>query len=400
MTRFFIIGGQCPRRRIDIQTIYNYLKTNGLTPTSKVEQSDIILVYTCGSLNVNEIKSLRTIKTILKKKPSHSKVFITGCLPKINPTLLNGFNGTRIIERQELCKLDSFINATVPFTEIPDAPIVNNIPYLYDDTLLRKIRNNFLLDPIFFRDGLRYLKKRISTNNMYFYGKDIYNLLIARGCLGNCTYCAIKLAHGKLRSKPIEVIVKGLQEGLNKGYDRFMLLAADVGCYGIDMKTTIVTLLKELLSIKGDYQIEFSGINPQWLIRYHDQLIPLIRQNAHRIANLIVPIQSGSGRILNLMGRGYKIDDVKECLFEIRKQIPGLQVRTHIIVGFPGETKEDFSKTYKLLSEFHFDHVELYLYDDRPVTKAYHMANKVPRHIVKKRGNNIRRIINKGAGQA
>jgi len=388
---FFLIGGECPRRRVDVQTIYNYLTTNGLTPTSKIQKADVIIIYTCGAFNKSEKKSIRTIVKTLKKKSHNSKVFITGCLLKINPKSIERFNGTTILKRKELCNLDSVINSKVSFKEITDASIIGNIPYLYDDSLLRKFKDNFLLDPVFFSEGLRAIKK--ISKNFSFFDSEVYNLLISRGCLSNCTYCAVKLAQGELCSKPSNEIVKEFQKAIDKGHNRFVLIGADVGCYGMDRKTDIVTLLTELFSINGNYQIEFSGINARWLIRYFDKLMALLEQHFKKIRNVNIPIQSGSNRILKLMRRGYSIDQVKECLLEIRRRIPDLPIHTHILVGFPGETHEDFEETCKLLSEFHFDHIALYPYDDRQMTKAYHLQNKLPKNIIKKRAFKIRRII-------
>jgi tRNA A37 methylthiotransferase MiaB len=393
MKRFFIIGGQCPRRRLDVQTIKNFMIKNKLEYTSKISKADIIIVYTCGSFNKRERESLRTIEWILKKKSKKTKVVVTGCLPKINPLTLNAYNGIEIIARNELQILDSMIDANFSFCDIPDACTVDDIPYLKDESALEKFLKYSQFHSGFFKQGLKYLKSRVNGNKRFF-DADSYQILVSRGCLGKCSYCAIKYGHGKLRSKPLEAIIDEFKTGLSLGYTRFVLLAADVGCYGIDIKTTLPNMLNKIFRIDEDYQIEFSGINPLWLIKYFDELMPLLLSNQNKIFNLRIPIQSGSNRILRLMKRGYDIDEVKLCLNEISKKMPELAICTHIIVGFPGETDEDYEATCQLLKQFKFDHLALYLYDDRPMTESYKMPNKIHQKIIKNRACNIIRMTN------
>ena len=115
--------------------------------------------------------------------------------------------------------------------------------------------------------------------------------------------------------------------------------------------------------------------------------MPIFQQNIDRIQDVRTPIQSGSNRILKLMKRPYTIDQVKTCLRDLKERLPQLKIHTHILVGFPSESEEDFNESLQLIEEFNFEKVDTYLYDDRPMTESFHMKNKIPNNIINRRAN-------------
>jgi MiaB/RimO family radical SAM methylthiotransferase len=213
---------------------------------------------------------------------------------------------------------------------------------------------------------------------------------ISRGCLGNCAYCSIKLAHGRLRSKPVEQIQKDFKTGLIKGYKTFKLIGQDIGCYGIDINTTIVEILKIFFNLPGENKIVITDFHPQWLIKYYNQLEPLIIANHEKILSLRIPIESGSNTILTRMRRHYKIEEAKRCISTLKEKIPNLKIYTHIIVGFPGETDEDFQQTLNLLKEIQFSSVGAFAYSDRSMTESFNMKEKIPSEVIQQRMKQIK----------
>jgi len=215
-----------------------------------------------------------------------------------------------------------------------------------------------------------------------------------------CSFCCIRFATGKLKSKPIDKIVEELKIGLKKGHKLFQLVCEDVGCYGIDFGTTFPILLKNLLDVRGDYQLILIDFGGYWLVKYYDELLPLFMKNPIKIRELYVSLQSGSNKILRAMKRPEKIEEVKAKLLELKKKLPKLTLRTTVIVGFPGETEEDFRQTLDVLKKIDFAVVELNKYSDRPGTAASRIKDKVPQETIDRRTRDIKQALSEKERQA
>ncbi len=211
----------------------------------------------------------------------------------------------------------------------------------------------------------------------------MFYIQISKGCLNNCTYCTVKCAKGSLKSKAVPAVLNEFRRGLNEGYRRFMLVAEDVGSYGQDIGKDITSLLKSILTIPGDYKICFNNLHPKWLILMQDDLIPLFKTG--KIEGICIPAQSGSDRILSLMGRGYNILQFKKAVCTIRKKAPSISIKTHLMVGFPGETDKDFKDTMMLLDEIDFDEIAVFKYSPRPSTISSRSIHQIPEPIKRKR---------------
>jgi tRNA A37 methylthiotransferase MiaB len=189
----------------------------------------------------------------------------------------------------------------------------------------------------------------------------------------------------KFNSHPEEQIVEKLKAGLKKNYKKFALIAGDIGCYGLDINKDLTSLLTKLFQVDGKYKILLLDLNPRWLVKYYLELLQILKSNFGKVARIIIPIQSGSNRILKLMNRHYQLEEVETCILNLKKNIPEIILDTHIMVGFPGETDEDFNKTLNLIRKIKFSKVEVYPYQDRPNTKASNLPHKIPEEVIKKR---------------
>lgn len=202
---------------------------------------------------------------------------------------------------------------------------------------------------------------------------------VSTGCPNKCAFCAVKISRGELKSKPIHKIVEEFEEGLAKGYKEFSLLGTDVGAYGKDQGVTLVDLLRELIKRKGDYTIRLRNTHPKFLIKMMPEFQKILRSG--KISYLSTAAESGNNRILNLMRRGYRIEDYKEAILTLKSQFQSLQIRTQIMVGFPSETEEEFQDSLRLLDEIDFDFVEVYQFQPRPGTEAAEMKDQVPQKV-------------------
>jgi MiaB/RimO family radical SAM methylthiotransferase len=386
----------CPRRSIDTSTIYNYLKLNGWQSTKRIRRADLCIVYTCGGFETTERRSLITIDKVLEKKKRKAPLVVTGCLLKINPNIVNGHSRYLKIEHQNLLKLDDIIKAKISFLSVPDANIVSDICDLFvENNLLKKSISQFRCNWEYARKVYSYLKKQIANGNQSTvpFSDDIYNIKIAHGCPGNCSYCAIKNATGKLRSKLLSEILSEFNEGLALGFKRFVLLAEDTGAYGIDIGTDIVELLEEIFSHNSCFSLIINDFNPRWFIKFYNRLLPVFAENRERIEDIRIPIQSGSDRILGSMKRPYTSGKVAEVILDLKSKIPELKIHTHILIGFPGETQSDFEQTQRLLKDLNFHKVSLYCYEDRPNTKSFTMPDKIPFNVKMERIKTLQDMI-------
>lgn len=375
MKTYYLASAGCPRRAVDSQKIADYLETNNLEYTQDVKQADLIIVSTCAALKSREDLSKTAVTWYQEQKRQDAKIVVAGCLGKINPDVKKEFAEVAFISPREIEALDDLIAAKIRFKDIPDPNRIGSFP-LFPDKPERQAK------------GER-LNKRL---DLAYEKKDLFTLRIATGCLGNCSYCAVKFAVGQLESKPLDTIVNEFKNGLDQGFQNFVLIAGDVGCYGVDIGISVVELLQALFAVEGSYKIIIKEFNAQWVVKYFEELSKIFRQNYEKIDYIVVPVQSASNRMLRLMKRPYTIEDVKKYLNIIKEKVPGLQISTHIMVGFPGETEEDFNESVDFIKEYEFPFVDIYAYDDRPNTAASRMAGKVPQKLIERRVAAVKKV--------
>ena len=372
------VNNFCPRRSLETSRYYNYFLENEWKPTQRMEKADLIFIFSCGCFNSSEKRTLNTIKMALEKKATHAKIIVTGCLIKINRKVLNG--SYTILPTEELDTLDKIIGAQKKLKTIPDANRIYPIKDLISprDFLIKKFKMDVEFSSLFFQK----VKSLFFGRTKY---KKTWNIRIAEGCLGNCSYCALRFAAGRVKSKSLDIIAQEFKNGVQQGEKTFALINTDVGSYGQDIGTNFAELMERIFAIDGQYQIRIIDFNPRWLIQYYNKLFQLFRKNKEKIAYLSMPVQSASNRILGLMRRPYKIEDIQSCFRDLKKHIPELVINTHFIIGFPGETEQDFAQTLRFAQSFDFGRISIHPYNDRPGTEASRLPEKVPDEIKFKR---------------
>jgi MiaB/RimO family radical SAM methylthiotransferase len=375
MKTYFLASAGCPRRAVDSQKIADYLETNNLVYTQDFKQADLIIVSTCAALKSREDLSKTAVTWYQEQKHQNAKIVVAGCLGKINPEVKKEFEDVAFISPREIDALDDLIAAKVRFKDIPDPNQIGSFP-LFPDKPERQAKGD-------------RLNKRL---DLAYEKKDLFTLRVATGCLGNCSYCAVKFAVGKLESKPVDAIVKEFKSGLDQGFKHFVLIAGDVGCYGVDIGTSAIELLSELFAVEGSYKIIIKEFNAQWVVKYFQDLLKIFKENYEKIDYIVVPVQSASNRMLRMMKRPYTIEDVKKYLNIIKTEVPRLQISTHIMVGFPGETEEEFKESVDFIKEYEFPFVDIYAYDDRPNTASSRMAGKIPQEIIDQRVATVKKV--------
>ena len=214
---------------------------------------------------------------------------------------------------------------------------------------------------------------------------------INEGCLGKCDYCKTKFARGHLRSYPIKDIVNHVRNAVNTGAKEIWLTSQDTACYGYDIDTNIVNLLRELIKIPKDFRIRLGMGNPDFLPDYLGELIEVYK--SEKIYKFIhIPIQSGSDKVIKAMKRNYTIESFVNIVEKFKKHFPKITIATDIIVGYPDETDEDFEKTLELIKQMRFDVLNISRFWYRPDTLAA-KKKKLPTLKVKNRGIRITKVF-------
>ena len=315
------------------------------------EDGNIVVINTCGFIDNAKQQSIDTILENVKKKNEGliDKVFVTGCLSeRYKPDL-----------KKEIPDVDEYFGTT----EMP--------------SLLKHLGADYKHELI----GERLL----TTPKNYAY------LKISEGCDRPCSFCAIPLMRGKHKSIPIEDLVKEAKILAEKGIKELILIAQDSTYYGIDLygKRNLSKLLKELVKVEG---IEWIRLHYAFPNGFPLDVLEVINSEP-KICNYIdIPLQHISDKILKSMKRGASMDKINNLLQNFKNKVPGIAIRTTLIVGYPGETNEDFDLLKKWVKKSKFDRLGCFTYSHEENTGAFNLIDDVPEEIKHKRLNEIMEI--------
>ena len=227
-----------------------------------------------------------------------------------------------------------------------------------------------------------YIDRVITTGNKTAY------LRIAEGCSNRCTYCAIPYIRGPLKSRSIEDILVEAKHLAQKGYEELIIIAQDTTKYGVDIykEPKLAELLQEISKIDGIKWIRFLYSYPETIT---DELIKVVKENDKICKYFDIPLQHISDPVLKRMNRKSNEESIRKLISKIRKEIPDAVLRTSLIVGFPGETKEDFEKLYSFVEETKFDKLGVFMYSKEDGTPAEKLPNQIHGNTKKSRHNKI-----------
>ena len=326
------------------------LKSNNKNVVHEKE-GNIVVINTCGFIDNAKQQSIDTILENVKKKKEGKvdKVFVTGCLSeRYKPDLI-----------KEIPDVDEYFGTT----EMP--------------SLLKHLGADYKNELI----GERLL----TTPKNYAY------LKISEGCDRPCSFCAIPLMRGKHKSVSIEDLIKEATLLANKGIKELILIAQDSTYYGLDLykKRALSELLKELVKVKG---IEWIRLHYAFPNGFPLDVLDTIKKEP-KICNYIdIPLQHISDKILKSMKRGSSMEKINNLLSNFRKIVPGIAIRTTLIVGYPGETKEDFEILKQWVKDTKFDRLGCFTYSHEENTGAYELEDNIPQKTKNERLNEIMEI--------
>jgi len=394
-TSVSVVAYGCPEVAMDATLLEQYFQQkSGFTLCQDHSQADLIIFLGCSVTQNSEDYSSRTIEILKAQKRPDAQLLVAGCIAKMRPDLAgdqSNFYGL-VKEIEALRRFDGeALRLSANVLHARTRPM-----YDYKQRLARLrerlgSRNSHsgavpskvsLLLTVGAVPAIKRCRDLVIDKLNVFKNK-VFPIKISTGCAGNCSYCSIRLTRGRIRSKPIDFVVREFESGLEQGYRYFALLGTDIGDYGKDRGIDLLDLLQELTSHEGDFKLRLRNVNPRWLVASADAFCELLKKK--KIIYLESPAQSGSNRILQRMNRGYRIEDYVEALRKVRKACPSIFIRSQIMVGFPGETDEDFRDTLKLVDCNVFDYAQLFEYTVRPGTKAATLSDRVPEKIIRQR---------------
>lgn len=369
MRKAHIITYGCQMNYNESAKMSNMLKNIGYEIVDNYHDADLVLINTCTVREGAAVKVYSELGRLkeLKEIKNDFIIGVTGCLAQ---------------EEKE-----NFIKRT-PYVDIVLGN--QNIAMLPDiiDGIVKKEISNFVMV-----NNKDVLPKRVDAD----FGNDISaSIAISYGCNNYCTFCIVPHVRGKERSVPLNEILDDVKRYVKKGFKEILFLGQNVNSYGNylrkDERTTFANLLKESANLEGDYWIKYISPHPK---DFNDDVIKVIKENPKISRMLHLPLQSGSTKILKKMKRGYTKEQYLDLALKIKKEIPDIALTTDIIVGFPGETEEDFNETLEVVEKIGFENAFMFMYSKRKNTPANNYENQIDEETKNKRLQTLMRLQDK-----
>lgn len=334
----------CSKNLVDTEMMIGFVKECGLTVVNNPQEAEIILINTCGFIESAKQEAINTILEMAEYKNKNCKYIIaTGCLVKRY--------------KEELKKALPEVDLWISCDEY------NN----FNKKIMELLQKENLKAE---KAKLDYLNRTITTGDKMAY------LKIAEGCSNHCTYCAIPLIRGPYVSRKLEDIIKEAKQLANRGIEELIVIAQDTTKYGIDIynEPKLAKLLQELEKIEGIKWIRFLYSYPETIT---DELIKVVKNSSKICHYFDIPIQHISNKVLKRMNRKSDHTSIVKLIEKIRKEIPDVIIRTTLIVGFPGETKEDFEELYQFVKETKFNKLGVFMYSKEDNTPAIKLPEQI-----------------------
>jgi len=333
-----------------------------------IDDSDLVFLNTCTVREGAAVKvygKLGDLKRLKEKKNGKMIIGVTGCLA------------------QEV--RDEFIKKTPYVDLVLGNQNIGRIP-----DIIERLEKGEDVHVVMVEDEDE-LPQRVDAD----FGDDIVaSISITYGCNNYCTFCIVPYVRGMERSVPLHEIVQDVKKYTEKGYKEILFLGQNVNSYGSDLADetdNFAKLLRESAKIEGDFWIKYVSPHPK---DFTDEVIEAIADNSKIARMLHLPLQSGSTKILNAMNRGYTKEEFITLAKKIKEKIPDIGLTTDIIVGFPGETDEDFQDTMDVVNEVGFENAFMFMYSKRSGTPAATMEEQVDEQVKSERLQQLMRLQN------
>ncbi len=366
MQKYRVTTLGCKVNQFESEAIIEFLNESDWTPIEKYEEADVCIINTCTVTQKASMQSRQAIRQAIKTNPN-ARIIVTGCYAQTGSEEIKEIEGVHDIIGHSLKH------------RIPNSVISSNNSHLPDSpkTIIRDINKE-----LFFKQ----------TPIMAAGNRTRPFLKIQDGCNASCTYCIVPYTRGPSRSMPSEDVLERIDALKYAGYRETVLTGIHLGAYGQDLSPEnglLSDLVEGIVAANAMDRIRLSSIEPNELTT------DIIKQVAHSdclCRHFHIPLQSGSDKILKKMKRPYSTSSFRDLMFTICKAIPDAAIGCDILVGFPGESEEDFENTYLLIEGLPVTYLHVFPFSPRKGTKAYDYPNQVSPDIIKERCTKIRKL--------
>lgn len=347
----------CKVNSYESEAMIELFKQEGYEEVSFKELADVYVINTCTVTNTGDSKSRQMIRKAIRKNPE-AVICVVGCYSQIAPDDIKNIDGVSVVLGTQ------FRNEIVDLVK----------QFQQDQKQIVKVKDVMRL-------------KTFEDLNIDHFSNTRAFLKIQDGCNNFCTYCIIPYARGRVRSRSPESVLRQAQELVDHGYYEIVLTGIHTAGYGEDLDDySFYDLLVDLIKIKGLKRLRISSIETSQI---PDEMINLIASSHVIVDHLHVPLQSGCDETLKRMNRKYNCETYYQKLSHIKEKIPDIVFTTDVIVGFPGETEEEFEKTYQFIEKVGFTQLHVFPYSPRRGTPAAKMDNQIADTIKHERVNRL-----------
>ena len=373
MTTFVFVNKSCYRRQEEIAMVRRFLFMNGFAEDADLAKADLAILFTCAFCQSRVADMLEEIGRIRSVIKDECELIVGSCLPETDKAGLENVFSGKTITPTDFTALNRLPGITVKIEELPKR--------FGKDTAYAPSMTHPSPGPP--EPALPLEQDAAGPGSGQSMG-----VFISSGCLGQCSYCAIRFATGRLRSKPLDVVTRTLSEGLDQGYRRFEIYADSMGDYGLDIGADLGDLFDWMAKSPGGFSVGIHDLHPHAFVKFFGKILSLCQ--AGRIHYLYVPLQSANPRILKLMNRPCDVKALLEKLLKVRT-FDGVFLQTSIIVGFPSETDGEFEETLAFLEAIRFSDVYVHCYSDMPNTESSQLPDKIDKAMMRRRLNRLER---------
>ena len=356
---FMTLG--CKVNQADTASMQELFRQAGYTVCDFTEEADVYVVNTCVVTNTGQQKSRQMIRRAIRKE-NDALIVVTGCYPQTAAEEVKAIDGVDlIIGTQDRAKIVTLVEAA-----------------------LEKKQNQIEDEVRPWEQGVQF--EEMSGGNEA--DKTRAYLKIQEGCNQYCSYCIIPYARGPIRSRNLHSIREEVQRLTEAGYKEIVLIGIHLGCYGKEMKdgTTLYDAVQAALSVPALQRLRLGSLES---VEVEERLLDLMETDKRLCPHLHLPLQSGCDKVLKDMHRPYDTKRFATLLEQIRKKVPGIAVTTDVIVGFPGETEEEFAATCDFVKQCGFAKMHVFPYSKRKGTPAAARQDQIPEKVKKKRAENL-----------
>ena len=342
---FYTLG--CKVNQYETEAMLELFEKEGYEKAETEDYSDVYVINTCTVTHMSDRKSRQYIRRMKKKNPD-AIIAVVGCYSQVSPEEILSIDEVNLVmgtnDRKKIVEEVKKIDASRKVSTVDD---------------IMKVK--------------AFEEIEINKTN----GKTRAFLKIQDGCDRYCSYCIIPYARGRVRSRDLESIVKEVENLASNGYKEVVLTGIHVASYGKDIKDSDIKLLdviKQINDIEGIERIRLSSVEP---ILFTDEFVEAVSTMDKVCPHYHLSLQSGCDETLKRMKRRYTTEEYKAIVDRLRAAIPNVSITTDVIVGFPGETNEEFDKTYEFLKDIELTHMHVFKYSPRKGTPAATMENQV-----------------------